>query len=103
MDIGKVGESIRDLNGLPERPGWPQITIIREKYPSAGVQVNLTAKSDMVNHNCTIAVLKRGGDSLGNLLLNGLASRMAVIFRKKKLDTFVGNNVNRLKMCLDRA
>ena len=61
MDIGKVGESIRDPNGLPERPGWPQITIIREKYPSAGVQVNLTAKSDMVNHNCTIAVLKRGG------------------------------------------
>ncbi len=85
MNIGKVGESIRDPNGLPERPGWPQITIIREKYPIAGYQVNLTAKSDIVNHNCTISVLKREGDSLGILLLNGLAARMAVIFRKKSL------------------
>jgi hypothetical protein len=60
-------------------------------------------QKDIVNHNCTISVLKRGGDFLGNLLLNGLAARMAVIFRKKKLDTFVGNNVNRLKMCPDRV
>ncbi len=85
MDIGKVGESIREPNRLPERPGWPRITILREKYPIAGYQVNLTAKSD-INYNLTISVLKRGGDSLGNLLLNGLAARMAVIFRKKKLD-----------------
>ncbi len=64
MDIGKIGESIRDPNGLPERPGWPQITIIQEKYPIAGYQVNLTAKSDIVNYNLAISVLKRGGDSL---------------------------------------
>ncbi len=60
MNIGKVGESIRDPNGLPERPGWLQITIIREKYLSAGYQVNLTAKSDIVNYNCPISVLKGG-------------------------------------------
>ncbi len=61
MDIGKVGESIREPNRLPERPGWPRITILREKYPIAGFQVNLTAKSDIVNYNLTISVLKRGG------------------------------------------
>ena len=59
MNFCKVGESIRDPNGLPERPGWPRITIIREKYPSAGYQVNPTAKSDTVNHNCTISVLNK--------------------------------------------
>ncbi len=64
MDIGKVGESIRDPNGLPERPGWPGITILREKYPIAGYQVNLTTKSDIVIHNCTISVFKRGGETL---------------------------------------
>ncbi len=76
MDIGKIGESIRDPNGLPERPGWPRITILREKYPIAVYQVNLAAKSDIVNYNLTISVLKRGGDSIGNLLLNGLAARL---------------------------
>ena len=82
MDIGKIGESIRDPNGLPERPGWAQVTILREKYPSAGCQLNPTTKSDIVNHNCIPSVLKRGRDSLGDLLLRGLAARAAVIFRK---------------------
>ena len=82
MDIGKVGESTGDPKGLPERPGRPQVTILREKYPSAGCQVNPTTKSDIVNHNCIPSVLKRGRDSLGDLLLRGLAARAAVIFRK---------------------
>ncbi len=84
MDIGKVGESIGDPNGLPERPGWPRITILREKYPSAGYQVNPTAKSDIVNHNFTISVLNRGPRLSQQSFTEGIGCQSGSNFPKEK-------------------